>query len=226
MNIKKYFWTLPFLCFIGGYGISRFLFHTPSVAAPALIGKSLLAACTIASDLNLNIRLLEHKDNPDLPEGTVLLQIPSAGQSVKPRQTIFLSLSHQPQKKNVPNYLQKNKNEIEQSAKDNGIKVKFYAVPSNYPCNECIGQFPQPHTPLPTTPLCIYLSDGAIKPVIMPSFINRALEEVSDFLALYGIKPSIIGSYQGQYPLVIDQRPLAGTIINLDQNPTIQLSIQ
>src|SRR3990170_445622 len=83
MNIKNYLWILPFLFFIGGYTLSRLFFHTDAIEAPSLIGKSLHEACTITSDLNLNTKIIEHKDNPDLPEGTVLLQIPAAGQSVK-----------------------------------------------------------------------------------------------------------------------------------------------
>src|SRR5579872_4934222 len=133
MNFRSILWLFPFICFAGGYFVTRSLFHQTEMKAPALIGKNLFEAFTILSNNNLSPRLLDQKIDPDLPEGTVINQLPAAGQSIKQRQTVFVVLSKKPPVTPAPLLVGKSLNEIEKLGASMPYKIKTYLVPSCYP---------------------------------------------------------------------------------------------
>ena len=222
--IKKIFWLLPFLCFIVGYFAIQTLVHTPSISTPPVIGMSLHQAFIELSNHNLNIRLLDQKEDPDLPEGTIINQIPAAHQLLKPRQTVFLTLSRQPIVFKTPHIIGKTTEEIASIVSAIGGKLKIYEIPSSHRKRYCIGQVPAPESPFDSKILIAYISQGSHRPIIWPNFIGKNKDDVMDFLAPYQLDVHIVDNGQ-KGTTIIDQRPLAGSIINLDQKPYIQLHV-
>ena len=76
--------------------------------------------------------------------------------------------------------------------------------------------------------IILYISMGDCKPIIWPNFVGQELTAVTTFLEQYTIKPYIIydtvPSSHTREHTVTDQRPLAGTLLRL--NDEKQLSVQ
>lgn len=231
MMYKNLLFILPFLFFIAGYLITSSLFYIPSIETPSVVGKPLDEAFSILSHHQLTIQLLDQKEDADLADSTVLAQIPASGQRAKYRQTVFLSLSKQPPLCVAPLVQGKQLADIEQEARLLKLRLKKYFLESVYPTNSCIAQIPIAGEPIPDKTIIVYISKGDTKEIIWPNFKHKPLDEVVNFLAHHGITPQIIESplHEPHEPtMVIDQRPLAGSIISLDSKhiPIVQLFTQ
>lgn len=229
MIAKNLAWITPFLFFIGGFFIAKSLLDVQYLKAPSVVGSTLSQAFTTLSNCNLSCRLSIQKIDSDLPDGTVLSQTPAAGQMVKPRQTVFLTLSKRPEKSLAPDMVGKKSESILKMAKNSKIKLKQYALESIYPAHTCIGQFPAPGAPLEDT-LTIYVASPQTPLYIWPDFTGKSLQEVRTFLEQYGIEPHSIDYTSGKpshHPIVTSQRPLAGTLISITekQHPIVQLYV-
>ena len=233
IRFKHFLWTIPFICFLGSYCILHCLLATNALLAPSLIGKNLQEAVQILSDYNLNARIISQKEDNDLAPGTILSQMPAAHRKIRPHQSIFFVVSKKTVQKTTPSFLQKNKTDIEQMAKEQGISLKLHYLASHHPENSCIGQLPAPQEPLPDHRMTAYLSSGSTsKLVILPSFKKRPITEVGSFLTEQGIKFNAIHakpidtSHNCKHCIVVDQKPLVGSLINLKKPLTIQLFVQ
>ena len=233
--IKNLLWTAPFLFFASGYFITRSLFHINQIQTPSVVGKHLHEAFTLLSNQHLTIRLLDQKEDPDLPHGTVLSQMPAPKQMVKPRQTVFLTLSKQPPITPTPSFIAKQHEAIIKEAQAANLRLKAYYLESPYPTNSCIAQIPAPGQPMYDKTIIIYVAKSTKKPIIWPCFTGIPIDEVVEFLENYQITPHTIdaspsrkGEEKADTPLIIDQRPLPGSLIVLDENhiPAVQLHVQ
>lgn len=225
---KNLLWILPFLFFLAGYLITSSLFHTPTIEIPSVVGKQLDQAFALLSADQLTIQLLDQKEDADLADNTVVSQIPVPGQHAKHRQTVFLSISKQPAALMAPSFIGKQLIEIEREAHASKLRLKIYFIASVYPVNNCIAQIPMAAEPIPDSTIIVYISKGTSKEIIWPNFKNKPLHQVIDFLAHHNITPQLIETPTNQtdeYTIVIDQRPLAGSIISLDEKhlPIVQL---
>jgi beta-lactam-binding protein with PASTA domain len=231
-KLKQFLWILPFFCFLGSYFLFHCLLTTTALTTPSLIGKQLQEAIQILSDHNLNARILSQKEDNDLTQGTIINQMPAPHRKIRPHQSVFFVISKKSPQKMTPDFQQKNKQNIEKIASDEAISLKILYLPSNYPINTCIGQIPNPHQPLVDHRMTVYLSGGsATKPVILPSFKNRTMAEVSPFLTENTIKFITIHAKPIEPNhmcncTVTDQKPLAGSLIDLKKPLTVQLYVQ
>ncbi len=231
MNVNNLFWITPFLFFLGGYYLTSSLFHISTTEVPSVVGKQLDEAFSILSAHQLTIQLLDQKEESDLPDNTVVSQIPLPGQQAKQRQTVFLSLSKQPLPSIAPAWQGKQLADIEKEARTLKVRLKTYFLESVYPLNHCIAQIPMAAAPLPDMTMIVYISKGSTPAIIWPNFKNKPLNQVLEFLEHYNITPQRIdaaGNQPSSAAMVIDQRPLAGSIISLDDNhiPIVQLFTQ
>ncbi|MDP3889183.1 MAG: PASTA domain-containing protein [bacterium] len=231
--LKRYFWVLPFTCFLFGYLIFNSMVHIDKIETPALVGKTLGQAVSILSDLNVNTRILAFKQDTDLPSETIISQSPAAKQKIKPYQSVFLVVSKQPQAPMAPACHNKPLEIVSQELEQLGIKPKLYFIPSSYPKDKCIAQQPSTHEPLVNKTITLYVSAPKNSPIIWPNFYKKRVSDVVEFLQSYTIKPEVI-----HYPelkitrhtceqcLVINQRPLAGSLITLDEKNPLQVQLQ
>jgi beta-lactam-binding protein with PASTA domain len=224
-------WTVPFFCFLAGYLIFSFFYTTEQCIVPNVVGKNVQDALHILSTNSLNARLLMRKEDSLLPEGTVLSQTPADTQKVKRNQTIFLVISSKPTVINTPSLIGKNLEEITTHCASSGIKPKIYFLPSNHPANICFAQSPSMLQPLETDTVTAYVAQDIHKPVIMPQLKGKPISEIIDFLDNYAIKPEIMHTtwqsetHQCTRCVVVDQRPLPGTLITLLQEKPYPVQI-
>lgn len=222
-------WTLPFISFISGYWILSMLLHSPIVQTPAIVGTRIGDAVTQLCANDLNIKILTHVTDKDIPDGTIVSQSPQAGKPIKQQQSVYVIVAKHPPVQTAPPLVGKHQDAIAQELTGQEIPYKIYPAPGTAPAGECISQHPAPGTPLGPEGIIIYCAQQRTKPVIMPDLINRPLAEVQEFLLLYGITPTVFhsqertGKQRSPVPIVIDQKPLAGSIIILDEKTNIQL---
>jgi len=181
------------------------------------------------------MKILTQKEEPDLPQGTILSQTPKSGSQIKPNNNIYVVVSKKPYRTTCPYLINTKKDDLTRKLGEKNIRNKSYLVPSNSPANSCIAQFPSPGTFLKKNNIITYLSSGNKKPVLLPNFRNKNLKEILDFLENYNVKTEVIYTnkyrygtiHDGSY-IVIDQRPLAGSIVTLDKEKQffIQLQVQ
>jgi hypothetical protein len=233
MNIKHFLWILPFFCFIGSYFVFHYLLAPPPLMTPALIGKQLQDAVQSLSDHTLNARIVSQKEDNDLAAGTIISQIPGPCCKIRAHQSVFLVVSKKAPLKKAPLLLQQDRKTVERIATEQEIVVKIHYLPSHYPHNICIGQIPSFKEPLPENRITAYLSSGATtKPVILPDFKKHPVGEVTSFLTENNIKFHIFHAkptnptHECKHCLVIDQKPLAGSLIDLKKSLTLQLYAQ
>jgi beta-lactam-binding protein with PASTA domain len=231
MNIKNFVWTLPFLCFIFGYIVLHYFFAQPTVIVPSFLGKQLIEAQTIASNLDLSLRILNQKEDDTLMPGTILHQTPSAGLTIKKNQAIFCVVSRKPPLQYAPNFIGKLQADIEQHAAKNEFALKIYPIEYSAPRGYCVAQIPNADQPLMQKQIIVYISQGPCTLKIMPSFYQQPISAVTHMLNEHQIPYSITqGSVhyarRRTEPLVIDQRPDAGSIVDFAKPPLVQLYVE
>ena len=229
MNIKNFLWMIPFLSFTLGYWIMRKIMHIPDIVIPHVVGKQIHTILPLITQDNLNLRLIEQKEEIDLPEGIILNQTPAAGTIIKQNQPLFIVTTKKPAVLRAPQCIGSSLDELYALLQTQDISPRIYYLPHLYTEKHCFAQSPQYNEPLENNKMILYISSGNNKPIIWPDFNHIPLEDVLDFLDYYHIKPYIINdclskdTVNTQY-MIIDQRPFAGTLLTLDE--TKPLSVQ
>jgi len=235
MRIKNYLWIAPFISFLLGYLIFGKLFEPKIFSTPSIVGKKLLQAVSILSDYKLNIRFIAQKEDPDLPTGTILSQKPLAGRKIKPNQTVFVVVSTKPPKVPCPYLINRPLDSINQTLENKNIRNKSYFLASNHPKNNCISQHPSPTTPLRENNVITYVSSGNKKPVILPKFKHKDLASIIKFLQkwheyiefdILNFSSKKLEQLEHDQYIIIDQRPLAGSIVNLDNQKKLKIHLK
>jgi beta-lactam-binding protein with PASTA domain len=231
MNIKNYLWLAPFFSFILGYYVMQQLFHIPESITPNLVGKQVHEILPLVTQHNLNIRLVDYKEEADLPEGIILNQTPTAGTTIKPNQPLFIVITKKPLATRAPHCIGINIDQLSHMLQTTDVRPRIYHLPHSYPEKMCFAQSPQPNESLEKNKLILYVSSGINKPIIWPNFIDLPLHQVIEFLDNYTIEPQIINnSIHKQYAnteyIVKEQRPFAGTLLTLDVNKPLSVQLR
>ncbi len=235
INIKSFFqnyilWTVPFLSFIFGYYILHCFLQKKAINAPNLIGKNLQEGMLILSKQGLNIRLLREQENTDLDVGTILDQTPKPTIKIKPNQHIFVTISTKPKTNSAPDFSgQKHADVIQKSIKQ-GIHTKTFWLKSTYPKNFCLAQYPQTGQQLTQQKLIAYFSEGKNSLFIFPNLKDCLLKDVKPFLQKVGVSVDIVCQKKGSLPRgqtkIVDQKPMAGSIVDLSKKLYVQLQVE
>jgi len=159
-KIQSYFWFFPFCSFIFGYCILHSFLQKKELLTPNIIGKSLQSTMNVLSSSGLSIRLLREQEDPDLPEGVILDQIPRPNQKIRPNQHVFITISKKPKAILTPDFLGQSQKFITKKSAKLGVQSKVYWLKNNYPINTCVAQSPQPDQELVNQKLITYMSAG------------------------------------------------------------------
>lgn len=224
-------WILPFVAFIGGYFFLQFFIADTVVQVPALLGKNLLQATQICSEYKLNLRIIAEKEEIDVQPGTIVKQKPLPGKSIKPHQSIFIVITKLPAPVVAPDFIKKNKDQIEKLCQEKGIKNKVYSIETAYPQGECFGQIPLAGQALESKKMSSYISAGMTQHYLFPDFIHLPLSEVIDFLKKYNIvcdvyykDQKITAPFKSNF-IVMNQKPLSGTFVQLNNKLYVQIEV-
>lgn len=230
--MNKLFYFLPFLFFILGYYALSFLTHVKAVQVPALVGLPLSKAVMELSEKQLNVRMLAFHEDPDIAPGTIINQIPAAGSLIKPHQRVFVVVAKEPETLKAPRLVGVAYEQAQQIAKKHDIHVKqFPIVSSAYPQQMVIAQWPHEGNALHDKAMVAYVCAGNESMVLFPDFFGIAVPVVKEFCAQQGIALDIayVSAYDEKYPheqcVVKNQRPLAGSLLDMSKGIKAQISI-
>ncbi|MFC1894568.1 PASTA domain-containing protein [Candidatus Dependentiae bacterium] len=231
INNSFIFILLPFLSFILGYYSIYIFFQKKYVNTPNLIGKNILQGINSSSEKNISLQLLKSTEDPDLPEGTILNQIPSHGQKIRPNQSIFLITSRKPANTLAPNFLEKNYTYINEYSKKNSINTKIIWIKNFYPNNLCIAQDPSENQEYDSNGITTYISEGNCVLYVVPNFKGCKISDLKKDLSQENIKISVfhINNVDTNHDCInckiIDQKPMPGSIVDLNKTLYLQLQI-
>lgn len=221
--ISSTLWMWPFVAFFGGYQGMRYITQVELVVMPTVVGLHLNEAIQILSEDRLNVRILAKKEDFDLQEGTILSQMPHQGKMVKPHQSVFLVTSCRPNNARAPKLVGEPKTKAQEEAKKAHRALKVYHFESSYPKDRCIAQSVLPEQEMKDSSLIVYCSEGNTPLRIMPDLKNHKAEECISFFGRLNILVKVVGDKQGT---VIDQQPIAGTLIDISKPLVIDVTTE
>jgi beta-lactam-binding protein with PASTA domain len=221
-QFQSLWWLIPFIAFSGGYFFTRSMFSVKKVAVPRLVGLSLEQGLQRASDAQLSVQIIAEKPDIDLQPGTIISQRPLEHQIAREHQVIYIVIAQRPPIKKTPTVQGHPLDQAIQELSKASIAYQVISLPLQTTSSLVIAQAPAPQEPL-VEPLRLYTSHDQ-QWYILPDFTNQPLADVLSFLEKHKISAQV--TYQETLApsyCVDQQRPLAGTLISLNNSPTIQL---
>lgn len=172
------------------YFIGILIHSKKEIIVPNIVGKSVVEALDIVSQLGLSLKKIGEVYNPDYPAATVVVQRPSAGMSVRKGRVVNVILSLGGEKVFVPNLIGEDKRKAEvilrQYSLFLGTTTHRYSL--KYEKNIVMSQFPVPETIVEkNSSVNIEVSLG-LPPfgvVLVPDFINKSIDNVYNWAAKY-----------------------------------------
>lgn len=222
---------MPFISFLTGYCATLYLFSNSTIATPHLIGTQVENALTILAQNNLNLRIIGYNTDNELPNGTIINQNPKPDEKIKQQQTIYCIVSQISIDNKAPDCTNLMLPQIKELLDSMRYRYKIDQLIHTAPQNYCIAQLPRAQEKITETVLTLYVSAGTPQLVIVPSFKGKMVDEVIDFLKKHTINRYILHTHQTETNhtcnscIVTNQRPLPGSIIDLEKQPHIQLQV-
>ncbi len=226
--IKSFLWVIPFISFLAGYQLLRTLSHVEVIEVPQVVGLHMHDAIKTLSSFQLNVRILAEREDPDVPEGIIISQMPMHGTKVKPHQSIFLVITRRPPKPRAPSLYGLPQDEAAAKALEVGIHLKAYPLESMHPIGSVIAQNTMPLQEVSDKAMAVYVSSASPQMRIFPELKGRIVGEVVKFFSSFDIKVEV--SHPGAEGhdcsscVIVDQRPLAGTFIDLKKPLTVHVT--
>lgn len=232
MKIDSFLWIVPFLFFIAGYTTLSLIRANQHVAAPALIGQSVGNATLTLAQQHLNFRVLAQKQDNDLPDGTILSQVPSSGQLMRSNQSVFCVISKKTTSIAAPNCVGISVAHAQTCCSALTITPHIYYVPSSLPAHTCVAQSPLAQEPINDRSIILYCAAPSSSLIVLPSFIGVPLSDAISALELNQIKPLVMHTKnhaiidtKNKYA-VVEQKPLAGSILDINSLHSIQFLVE
>ena len=231
-KIEQFLWLSPFVIFACGYLLLSYSFQAKTIKTPHFIGSPLHQAMTHAAEQNLRLHIVTEKEHAHIEPGTILEQKPQPGSSIKEKQSVYIVTARSPQQKNTPLILDLTNEEIKKISKKERIKAKSHFIPSAGLPDRCIAQIPAANQPIQESKLIAYIAEEKSAFYILPNFTQLPLEEAVAFLQKHNITFSVYhktNKLSAPFPqdaVIINQKPLIGSFIKLDQSTHVQLQIQ
>lgn len=204
-------------------------FSAQTVLVPSIVGLSVEDALARVCHVGLHLHLLSTKEENSAVQGLVIEQIPHEGVQVKKQQVVYCVIAQPAARQKMPYFIH---DEIEKAVswlKDAAIRYKVHYVQSDCPANTCIAHYPEADTGIqPEEPVILYCAVPYHDLVLCPHFVGWPLKYVSDYLDAYHVRYEDVGSdgNSEQDPVVVEQRPLAGSLLESGPSMTISLRCQ
>jgi len=231
IKLSHFFWIFPFIACAFGYYIVRSFFYVSEVSIPNVIGKSLQEGVALFSDATLNMRLLKEKES-DIAQGTILDQKPAAGKTARPNSPVFVIVSKQPKKPRVPEFVGMKASEIVHSSARDGISTRIFRLKSLYPSGVCFSQYPAAPDDLGDTSIVSYVSSGLERLIVVPAFERMKVKDIQGEFEREDVhvecvhNPPLPSKHICKKCVVVEQRPLAGSIIDGSKKIYVQLLVE
>jgi serine/threonine-protein kinase len=225
------------LIFLGVAGISayltlRFIIKSEdTVVVPELVGRDVVYALDILTDLGLNIKVSGFEYRSDIPKNHVAYQHPGPGSEVKKDRDVRIVVSKGPKSLVVPNLVGMDIRQghiiMEENGLSQGIVSRTFSDTAAE--DEIVGHTPSPGTVVSRGDSMDFLVSLGTRPVTyqMPYLHGLTLEDAIFILEKVHLSLGQIKSVQRNglpMDVVVEQSPTAGyqvaagTLVNLTMN--------
>jgi beta-lactam-binding protein with PASTA domain len=232
MNIKSLSWIFPFCFFIFGYLFLYFFSSKNELIVPNIIGKNVHSSIKLLAEKGLSLRLLREQEDLDLPEGVILDQMPKSGQKIKTNQNILVTVSKKPAPLLAPDFLGQDHEAVVKKSSKIGIQTRICWFKSVYPINTCIAQYPCAGEKIEERKMIAYFSSGAQNLYVVPNFKDYRIEQLKELFKKDDVSVEVFhlkNIEPGHVCVdckVLDQKPIAGSIVDLNKKLFIQLQVE
>ncbi len=224
--IKSFFWVVPFIFFVSGYITLHLLTQSKKIETPDLIGLSITDALAKLSAKNLNAQILESKKIDTMPHGTVLDQTPSPASLVTCQQTIFLIISLQASNV-LPDCTGKTLQEIATLLPAGSYRTIF--IPDTQRTHICLAEYSETSLSGGNQKILYSANSMIFSWIKVPLYVGKTADKVQSSLENaslpYAFYPNITDPELLKNLIVTQQQPLAGSFINKNNPPLIQLQL-
>jgi hypothetical protein len=209
----------PLITFFASYLALYWYIQTPSFTTPSLIGLSVTEGSQILGHHLVGIQVIRTKIDADVPHGTIINQYPTPGQRIKAHLT-------------APALMGLHKDLVETEMNRLGISATYYELDSPLPAHTIIAQIPQHGQPIENKKMICYVSKPSDKQLIFPDLKKRSVAEVQEFCAYHNYSCDVYHPDQQEAShvcnecIVVDQRPLAGSLVDTRKPLSVQISVQ
>ncbi|QXM05867.1 Stk1 family PASTA domain-containing Ser/Thr kinase [Crassaminicella indica] len=217
------------LLFTGGVFYLKDKFIVPEKHIPKLVGISFEEAQRNLETLGFKVEKVGEKNSSEYKKGYVMGQEPAAGEIRKAGYTVKLTVSKGPELVEVPNFKNKNINEISYMLDNAGLKEGVVEYEYNsLPVGVIISQSPKAHEKVSKdTGVNFVVSQGPeIKLILMPNLVGENVRDAKKTIETSGLK---IGKIEERFDekiekdIVISQSFKAGS--EVEENKVINLVV-
>jgi beta-lactam-binding protein with PASTA domain len=221
-------WLVPFAGFIFGYFITYIIIQRGAIITPTVIGKNIQDAASILAQNRLSLRLLREIEDNTLIEGIILDQLPKPEQKIRANQSVFVTISKKSKTIGAPSFINSNVHDASEWGLKHGIELEPVFIYCNSPKNICVAQYPEPCVLNWQKKVTAYFSFGTHKLYIIPSLVGLPVNKVEEIIAHYPIDLEIINLNNNDINnnIVIDQRPISGSIVDLSKPLFLQVQVR
>jgi len=207
----------------------RFAIHGREVAVPNLVGDTPAEARRISEMAGFGFEVERQYYSPNIPEGRVLSQIPTAGTLIRSGWQIRVALSLGPQRVQIPDVMGESERAAEINILRRGLDVGAVAqveIPGATP-DQVIAQNPAPNASSIAAPKINLLAAEPPLPqaFVMPSLVGQTLSVATAALEEAGLElGNVTSALPPPDPLQPNQPPPAapppsGSSLIISQNP-------
>lgn len=194
---------------------------------PNITGCQLAQATKICSAHRLRIEIIQSNEDQELPDGTIIHQIPAANHQVKERQTVFVATTHRAPDTKTPSLIGLSREEINRLCSRHNLKPKFYSLAYPYPTDHCFCQWPSATTPTTDKTVICYLATEEEHLALWPNFKGQELHEAQTALTKCGIKTDLnLAPKPNVSYYITDQQPKTGALIDLSRTDEIMANFK
>lgn len=201
-----------------------------TIIVPVVTGMSLDRAAEELAAVGLGLRVVGYQNRLDVTPGSIITQIPHAGQTVRAQQLVHLVCARAPQPQTVPLCVGMTVEECAVRAAAEGLMLDVVKVPSRAPRDVCIAQQPQGGVERTEPSLQLFVSAPSEALRIMPDVRGNRVEYVRELCEVYGITLVVTGLedkpvHEHNSCTIVDQRPLPGSFINTARALTVFVQV-
>ena len=194
--------------------------HGEEFPLPNVVGMSMTDAVAMFNEVGVELEIAGEEQSPDLPEGTVITQTPTAGSMVKKGRRIKTIISAGRKMVTVPDMIGFSQRQTELKLNEAGLKIGSFNWTSSdsLPVNVLVYSVPSAGSIAPKgTPVNLYFNRGAQTNVVfVPQLVGMSLDEAKYVIDSLGLNISKVD-------YAVNAELLPNTVIWQSQRPGTKL---
>jgi beta-lactam-binding protein with PASTA domain len=213
--IKQFFLNLiPFIGFLCGHILIWQIQKPKVLACPSFIGLSLLEGSMKATQQKVYLKVIKTITDDGIVPGTILMQYPKEKSFIKEQQIVYISVSIITPPLEAPPFLNKKLDTLYEISDITTLTIDIHHLCSSYPASIIFAQNPLPGKIIQNNKVTIYVQRDEDPLYVIPNLTGHTLQDVTEIFDLHQIPYTCDPMPIKKNAIILDQRPVAGTIVS------------